>query len=109
MANILNPMRKLPANKTRLKMLKLSHATIDGTEKWPMPGSTPSAQKPRMIKMFKHATNVPWIPAVALPTTAPKIGLMVKMKTQMAKAQNGLKRLKSPISLVAGTQTKVAV
>jgi hypothetical protein len=36
--------------------------------------------------------------------------LMVKIKIQMAKAMNGLKRLKapSPMSPVDGTQTKVA-
>merc|ERR1719191_2253989 len=109
MANILNAMRTLQNKQRKLKIIKSSHATIDGVEKCPWPGSTPSAKKPRMMKMFKHATNVPRMPALALSITWPKIGLMVKMKTQMAKAMNGLKRLKSPMSPVAGTQTKVAI
>merc|ERR1719262_1256905 len=109
MANILNPMLRLQIKQRKLKMIKSTHATIDGTDIWPMPGSTPSAKKPRRMKMFKHATNVPSIPANALRVTWPKIGLIVKMKIQMAKAMNGLKRLKSPMSPVAGTQTKVVI
>merc|ERR1719335_761680 len=109
MANILNAIRTLQPKQSKLKIARSTHATMEGTEKCPWPGSTPSAKKPRKMKMFKHATNVPRIPAVALSTTWPKIGLMVKMKTQMAKAMNGLKRLKSPMSPVAGTQTRVAI
>merc|ERR1719171_189030 len=109
MANILNAMRQFRIKQSKLKMIKSVHATRDGTEKWPIPGSTPSAKKPRRMKMFKHATNVPRMPAVQLSTTWPKIGLIVKIKIQMASAMNGLNRLKSPISLVAGTQTKVAI
>merc|ERR1719281_1228452 len=108
MANIRNPIRTLQTNMTKLKIAKSVHATIDGVEKCPMPGSTPSAKKPRKMKMFKHATNVPCMPALALSNTWPKIGLMVKMKIQMAKAMKGLKRLKSPISPVAGTHTREA-